>query len=75
MEYTYIVFEDSGLDISKLIKENNPKTRIIHLYHGNYIDRSKADEIIELKTDFEGLSRCLGSYVRKKSRTSQISHE
>jgi hypothetical protein len=54
-KYTYIVFEDSGLDISKLIKENNPKTRIIHLYHGNYISRSKADEIIELKTDFEGL--------------------
>lgn len=53
-EYTYIVFEDSGLDISKLIRENNPKAKIIHLYHGNHKDKSKADEIIELEIDFEG---------------------
>ena len=62
-KYTYIVFEDSGLDISELIKENNPKTKIIHLCRSYKTSKSKADEIIELKMDFN-FSGCIPNTYR-----------
>ena len=76
-KYTYIVFGESGCVISRLLKENNRKNRIIHFYEGiSLFGESSADKIINLHenivynlgSDFNHYDYIIDNQVQKKNK-------
>lgn len=53
-KYTYIVFGESGIFISKLLKEKNKEIKIIHFCETYMKDKSLADEVVNLDYDYMG---------------------
>lgn len=53
--YTFIVFGHSGLYLSKLLKECNPKLKIIHFHDRYFLNYSSADIKVATDINFDGI--------------------
>ena len=67
-DYTYIVFGESGLYLSKLLKEYNPNSKIIHFHDWYYFKYSSADIKVDLTIDFMG---CIANEHAEKEYISK----